>query len=305
VNGRRDVGAVEGLIFDVDTFAVHDGPGIRMAVYMKGCPLSCLWCHSPESLRPAAELIYLASRCVLCGECARICPNGVHAVNASGHSVNLRACRLCRNCIANCAAGALQVKGYVASAQAIVDKASRLKPFFDHSGGGITLTGGEVTMQADFAAAVLVGCKARGIHTAVETCGACRWQRLEKVLRHADLVLYDLKLISDQQHRRWTGASNRQILRNARRLSERTVEVRVPLIPGITDTEENLGGIFRFLRDAGLPRVTLLPYNPSSGAKYEWLCMPYGIEGETQKDERLAELQAVAEELGLEARVSS
>ncbi len=296
-------GAAEGVIFDVDTFAVHDGQGIRMAVYLKGCPLACRWCHSPESIRPAPELIYAAGRCVLCGACASVCPNGVHTVSASSHRADLYACSLCGRCVARCVSGALQIKGRTASAQDLVERAVRLKPFFDHSSGGVTLTGGEVTMQSAFAAAVLSGCRAQGIHTAVETCGACRWERLERVVRHADLVLYDLKLIDDAQHRRWTGASNRQILRNARRLAGRNVEVRVPLVPGITDTDENLRGIFGFMQDAALGRVTLLPFNPSSGAKYEWLGLPYEIHGQAQSPERLCELQALAQESGLNARI--
>jgi pyruvate formate lyase activating enzyme len=189
------------------------------------------------------------------------------------------------------------------TASDVVARAIRLKPFFDHSGGGVTLSGGEVTCQPEFAAAVLAGCRAAGIHTAIETCGAASWPHLEQVVAHADLILYDLKLYDDVEHRRWTTASNRQILANARRLKGRNVQVRVPLIPGTTDTDANLSALFGFLREAGLQRVALLPYNSSASAKYQWLDRPYEVVGEPQSAERLAGIVRMAEAMGLEATV--
>jgi pyruvate formate lyase activating enzyme len=277
----------QGLVFDIDTFAVHDGPGIRMAVYLKGCPLACAWCHSPESQTRDAELILVRDRCVLCGTCVERCPQGVHAIVEGTHTLAREKCAVCGVCVQHCPAGALSIKGEWMPAARIVERAIHLRPFFKHSGGGVTLTGGEVTLQADFCAAVLAGCRAEGIHTAIETCGACPWERLERLLPQTDLVLYDLKLIDEDAHRRWTGVSNRQILDNARRLAGHNVQIRVPLIPGITDTEGNVRGIFAFMRDVGLARVALLPYNPSAGAKYEWLDRPYAIDGQPQTSRML------------------
>ena len=296
---------VEGTIFDVDTFAVHDGPGIRLAVYLKGCPLACAWCHSPESQSPRPEVIFLAGRCLLCGTCGRVCQAGVHRVGEGGHAMDRERCVVCGHCVRECPAGALAIKGRQVRAGEIVARAARMRPFFHYSGGGVTLTGGEVTGQPDFAAAVLAGCRTRSIHTAIETCGACEWAELEKLVALADLVLYDLKLLDESEHRRWTGASNARVLAHVRRLADggANVEVRVPLIPGITDTRDNLGGLFAFLRELNLPRVTLLPFNPSAGAKYEWLGRTCEVPGGRQDEEHLAALCALAEAAGLNARV--
>jgi pyruvate formate lyase activating enzyme len=226
--------------------------------------------------------------------------------------------------VSACLNGALRVAGHRVPAEEIVKRAARLKPFFDHSGGGpsetagvgarrrgrrrlgggITLTGGEVTSQPEFAAAILAGCRAQHVHTAIETCGACPWETLERLLEHTDLVLYDLKLMDDDQHRRWTGASNRQILDNAARLTGRDVEVRVPLIPDITDTDENLQAIFAFMARVGLKRAALLAFNTSASAKYEWLGLSLAVGGDRQTEDRLAAILNMAHAAGVAARIS-
>jgi pyruvate formate lyase activating enzyme len=289
-----------GLVFDVDTFAVHDGPGIRMAVYFKGCPLRCQWCHSPESQGFDREVVFLRHRCTLCGACVAACPAGAQGLTDGERTFDRSACRVCGGCVERCPAGALAIKGETVSAGDIVARAVRMRSFFDHSGGGVTLTGGEVTAQPEFAAAILAGCRAEGIHAAVETAGPCTWESLQPLADLADLILYDLKLIDDALHRRYVGSSNERILDNARRLAGREVIVRVPLIPGVTDTDANLEAIFAFMRAAGLPCVELLPYNPSTPAKYEWTGRPFELTGDPQDQARLAAITDAARAAGLE-----
>jgi len=299
VTVRQTSHDVEGTVFDMDSFAVHDGPGIRLAVYLKGCPLSCEWCHSPESQQRHPELIFVRDRCLACGACADACTRGVHTVDGGEHSLLRSSCEVCGRCVGACPTGALGTVGYRIAASEVVSKAARMSPFFAHSQGGITLSGGEVSGQASFAEQVLRGCQALGVHTAIETSGACDWEPLGRLVPHTDLVLYDLKLIDSDAHRRWTGASNRQILENASRLPGCKTQVRVPLIPGITDTDQNLSEIYSFAAEAGLRNVALLPYNPSAAAKYEWLGQSYALSGEVQPPDRLEELVRMGCQLGL------
>ena len=299
-----DVRDPEGLVFDMDSFAVHDGPGIRLAVYLKGCPLTCLWCHSPESQASCPEIVLVQDRCVLCGDCASACRQAAHVISDGSHQIDRSRCIACGQCVSVCAHRALSIKGERVRASEIIARAKRLRPFFEHSGGGVTLSGGEVTQQADFGSAVLSGCRQEGIHTAIETCGATNWERLAALVDLCDMVLYDIKLVDDELHRKWTGVSNRVILENLRRLAGYSVQVRVPLIPGITDTDENIGALYGLLLDVGLSQVGLLRYNAAAGAKYEWLGRCYEIDAEPQGMERLQELVDWAERLGLSAVVS-
>lgn len=293
-----------GVVFDTDTFAVHDGPGIRLAVYLKGCPLRCAWCHSPESQGHAPELLFFHDRCTSCGACAEVCPRRVHIFADNGHTLVREQCSACGQCVAQCPSQALAISGAASLGSDIIAKAERLRPFFVHSGGGVTLSGGEVTYQPEFAAAILAGCRSLGIHTAIETCGACSWSVLEGLLKYTDLVLFDLKIMDEGEHRRWTGASNRNILTNAAHLGGDKTQIRVPLIPGITDTKHNLLAIFEFMRGINLTRVALLPYNSSAAAKHEWLSRHYSLDAHAQPSRPLTEIVALGAQLGLDVSIA-
>jgi len=290
-----------GLIFALDETATHDGPGLRMAVYLKGCPLSCLWCHSPESISPYPEIVWYENRCTHCAKCIEICPEGLRSTDPVDEK-DRSTCRLCALCVEQCPSGALEVKGYHVTPLEILDHALQLRPFFERSKGGVTLTGGEPTLQFDFSYETLSLLQSDGIHTAVETCGYTKWHRLRRIAEATDLFLFDFKHPDERLHEKYTGVSNRPILSNLSRLvsSGADVVVRVPLIPGLNDSPEIVGRIGQKSLELGVERITLLPFNPASAGKYSWLHKSYPLSGEKrQGDEYVSRLENLLRGEGL------
>lgn len=304
--------SVRGLVVDIDHFAIHDGPGIRAAVFLKGCPLNCQWCHSPETRSFAPELLYLPQKCTACGLCLNACPPGALSPELASGEQNCRVrvdwqrCTHCGACTGVCYPGALKLSGGWQTAGEVLAQVEKDLPFFAASGGGVTLSGGEATAQPEFALAFLTGCRALNIHTAIETNGCAAWTVFENLLPLVDLFLYDLKHMDDAAHRRLTGASNHLALSNLRRLVERGARViaRVPCIPGLNDDPVNIAATAAFARDAGLAAIHLLPYNISAGAKYHWLGQDYSLAGlDTQSSETMEELAAICRAYGLSVSV--
>ena len=259
----------KAFIFDIKRDSSEDGPGIRTTVFFKGCPLSCPWCQNPEGVAKGPGLSFRPELCKApaCGmACIKVCPTG--ALGFAGDAVRLdrSVCALCGRCAKVCREHALESVGQWLSVDELYSRVSIDKPFFRATGGGVTASGGECTLQIEFLHAFFSKLKAEGIQTAIETNGMFNFERFKRLLLPwLDLIYFDLKLIDDEASRRHTRLSNRPILENLKRLvktAQIPVVVRIPLIPGITDTAENLEGIARFLRGLGIDSAELLPYNP-------------------------------------------
>jgi len=265
----------QALIFDIQRFSLHDGPGIRTVVFFKGCPLRCRWCQNPEGLRPFPELAFYAGRCVEARACAPVCPRGAIVYDGAGR-LRWEACDHCGVCAQACPSGALQVVGRHYTVDELLAQVVRDRVFYEASGGGITASGGEPTLQIEFLVAFLRRCKESGLHTALETCGWTNWEQLASVLPFCDLVLYDVKAIDANLHRQLTGQDNTRILENLRRCAAAGVALipRVPLIPTLTAQPQNLNDIARFIREVGLTVVHLLPYHRLGEAKLARLNSP-------------------------------
>ena len=296
-----------GLIFDIKRYSIHDGPGIRTTVFFKGCPLECWWCHNPESQSPIPERMFWEHRCIHCGECEAVCPHEATVWIGNGALVAEDNCVLCGNCVQICYAGAREIVGRWMTVEQVMAEVERDVPFFDQSHGGVTLSGGEPLFQPDFLRQLLVSCREQEIHTALDTCGYAPWEVLDSVRNLVNLFLYDLKLIDNERHRHFTGVSNQIILRNLQSLAANghNIRLRVPLIPGVNDDEENLNQIASFA--AGLPlskRVDLLPYHYAAADKYYRLDKPYRLPETPAPDpERVAEIRGLFEGHGLQVNI--
>ncbi len=252
-----------GIVFDLQRFCIHDGPGIRTVIFFKGCPLRCLWCQNPEGLDPEPEVAFSREKCLGCRECQGVCPLQAISFEGAGR-INRDLCDRCGKCVEVCQSGALEIVGRLYSPEELLGEAMDDMPFFAASGGGITLSGGEPTCQAGFLAGFLPLCKEQGLHVALETCGYLDHKKLGSLLPFLDLVLYDVKAVDPSLHRRLTGRDSALIRQNLERLLGRDVSkvrVRVPLVPGLTATDKNLTDIIRFLRTHGVSEVSLVPYH--------------------------------------------
>lgn len=261
-----------GTVFDIQRFSIHDGPGIRTTVFLKGCPLRCQWCHNPEG-RPAEPAIsFVAARCAGCGMCLTTCPNHAHRIEAGQHILDRARCTACGDCAAACCTGALERIGRTLTVDDVLTVVRRDRPFYDTSGGGMTLSGGEPTFQIDFAVGLAAAARADRIPVAVETCGFAEWSRLERLAAVTDLFLFDLKETHPARHIDYTGVSNDRILANLRQLHDRgaAVVLRLPIVPGLNDRADHFEAVARLARD--LPRlrdIQIVPYHPLGRSKLD------------------------------------
>ena len=274
---------MNGTIFDIQRFSIHDGPGIRTTVFFKGCPLRCDWCHNPESQAFEPERMIYGNKCVGCGKCQAICARAFDA-----------ACAACGRCVKACEGAAREIAGRPAAVDEIIETVVRDKAFYETSGGGLTLSGGEPLAQPEFCLALLAAAKERGIHTAIETCGFAKPGIIEVVLPFTDLMIFDVKGIDEETHKKNTGVSNRLILENAKRLMERGAAVlfRMPYIPGCNDHE--LAAVRAFTD--GFP-LELMPYHAVASGKYKALQRPFATAAVTPPT--AAEMTRLAETFGL------
>ena len=291
-------GAPSGMVFNIMRFSVHDGPGIRTTVFLKGCPLQCAWCHNPEALSGAKEMLFRPDRCIACGDCMNVCPR--HAIVEKGGKYETlpELCARCGTCADACAADAREVIGREMTVDGVMREVERDAPFYRESGGGVTFSGGEPLLQHRFLILLLNASALRGFHTIVDTAGYASPDVLFRVAQLTDLFFYDLKSVDEEIHRRFTGVSGALIRGNLERLASwgKRVVIRMPIVPGVNDSRANLEAAGRFIASLGnVIEVQLLPYHTTGVDKYARLGIPYSLSG--VKTPSGGYLNSIAEEL--------
>jgi len=256
--------AITGQVFNIQRFSIHDGPGIRTTVFLKGCPLHCLWCHNPESQQRKPELSFLDQRCIGCGYCFKACPRGAHRMADGRHILDRELCEACGICTSECYAGGLELVGKTMTVSEVITEVLKDWDFYQTSQGGMTLSGGEPLSQFEFTRSLLVAAREKGLHCGVDTSGYTAYEKLAALLPLTDLFLYDIKEMSDQRHRKLTGVSNRKILANLRRLHDdgARIQLRLPLIPELNDNLEHLQACGQLVHSLPhLDGVEVMPYH--------------------------------------------
>lgn len=288
---------MKGIVTDIQRFSLKDGPGIRTTVFLQGCNMACAWCHNPETIARKPRLLYYETNCIRCGKCLDVCPAGALRIRETEIAIDRAKCLCCGTCAGICFPGALVMSGKGMDSEQVMEQILEDQAYYRNSGGGVTLSGGEVLMQPEFALELLTRCREAGISTAIESNLNVEWSVLERLLPVIDLVMCDIKLMDEQQHKRWTGVSNLRILENAQKLADRKIPmiIRTPVIPGVNRSEEAIGAIAAYIAglQGNLLYYELLNFNPLGDAKYKGLEMENRFSGEkpAEKDvmERLAQ----------------
>ena len=294
------------LIFNIQKFCVHDGPGIRTTVFFKGCPLNCLWCHNPESQNFSREILWAQEKCTGCGHCEQVCPERAVHMADRVPTQDLSRCTLCQKCMNICVNNAREIAGTEYTMSQLMAEIEKDRPFYDQSKGGVTLSGGEVLSQIDFVAELTKTCKDRGISVAIDTCGYAPFASFEKIMGNVDVFLYDIKLMSSVLHQQYTGKDNLLILENLKKLARNNAAIilRLPLIQGINDDDCNIEAIIEFTKDLGIASVNLLPYHDIGKGKYEKLNRQYrGQLMFSPSQERLKEIKARFEQANFKVEI--
>ncbi|MCD6331930.1 MAG: glycyl-radical enzyme activating protein [Bacteroidales bacterium] len=297
-----------GLIFDIKPYSINDGPGIRITVFFKGCPLRCTWCHNPEGISPDLQKLYSHSKCIGCSTCVDYCPENALTLTQEGIVTDYEACTMCGLCAIVCPAKAMEMSGEQVTVSELMKRITREITTMDTSNGGVTVSGGEPLMQPDFLIEFLDACGREGIHRAVDTTGFASPEILLEVARRTDLFLYDIKLMDAEKHRYYTGVSNEKILSNLQVLAEygAPVNIRIPLIRGVNADEDNIRQTARFIASlAGVKKaVNLLPYHNIAIHKYQKLGQTYDLSGmEEPTEEDINRTISIFSEYGIEATV--
>lgn len=256
-SSNTPLASLEGTVLEIVRMSTEDGPGIRTTVFFKGCTLACAWCHNPESIAARPQLCWVGNRCIGCGTCLKTCENGALSLSEQGMTIDRTRCKGCGACAAECPGTALELLGKQWTVDDLVAEVVKDRAYFEASGGGVTVSGGEPALQHEFAGAFLKALREKGLHTAVDTCGLCNREALDNLLPHAALVLFDLKIMDEEAHRRFTGRSNQQILENLRytadyirsHLYPKEIWMRTPVIPGATAGRENITAIGGFIAE--------------------------------------------------------
>jgi len=297
---------MKGLVFNIQKFCLHDGPGIRTTIFLKGCPLTCKWCSNPESQSWRPQLVTRDIKCAGCGKCATVCSeNAIDLTPGGKRQIDWDRCSQCLKCIDVCIYGALEVAGKQMTVDEVVREAAKDAIFYENSGGGVTISGGETLLQDEFLEELLLNLKQKEIHVAVDTSGYAPQSVFKKIVDHVDLMLFDIKHLDPEIHRVYTGIDNEIILRNVRYVAQRVrTWFRMALITGINDSKAHIQQVAELAANLGIEKISLLPYHEGGKSKCRQIGKPYEIDGDrTPGDGHLNDLIQIASQYGIRATV--